>query len=483
MSAENTSAEVLPRQVLGVVPIHLPRERRLTLFALTCLIFFMTCGGPFGLEGLVGTVGAGWAMVLIVVTPVIWSLPMALMVAELTTLMPEEGGYYVWVRETLGPFWGVQEAWWTMGYSVALLASFAVLFVSYLGFFVPGLGPSADGARSVSGALIRWLVAALVVVTATVVNLRGARGVGRSAKICAAFVVGAFAVMVLVWLGRTPAPGEFAGAVSRDLGASHPGALLVGLSIISFNYSGWDNVSTFAGEVDEPQRNYPRAIGMALVVVVLTYLLPVIAGVSVTTDPAIWTADAGWPVIAGLIGGHWLGSLIAAAGLVSTWALFNAQLLYVSRLPFVMACDGWLPRAVAKVSRDTAVPSVAILIFGGITALFAVFSFVSLAVILCLLATAALTLEFLALIILRIRRPAAPRNFRVPGGWWGLGVVCVMPFAAAAVVLFATLRDWRSYPGQIVVVAGVAASGVILYFLRRRSAISPKGHALTESKD
>ena len=473
MSAENTAAAVLTRPILGLEAMHLPRERRLTLFALTCLIFFMTCGGPFGLEGLVGTVGAGWAVVLIVVTPLIWSLPMALMVAELTTLMPEEGGYYVWVRETLGPFWGVQEAWWTIGYSVALLASFAVLFVSYLGYFVPALAPAGDGGNAGANGLLRWLVAVLVTVTATAVNLRGARDVGRSAKVCATFVVGAFGVMVLTWLARSSAPGAFVGVVARDLKASHSGALLVGLSIIAFNYSGWDNVSTFAAEVDQPQRNYPRALGLALIAVVLCYLLPVIAGISVTTDTAVWNAEAGWPVIARLIGGHWLGSLVAAAGLVSTWAMFNAQLLYASRLPFVMACDGWFPQAVTRVSRKTSVPTTAILIFCAITAILAALSFVSLTMIMCLLSVGSLTLEFLALIILRVRRPDAPRSFRVPGGWWGLAVVCVMPFAAAAVVLYATLRDWRSYPGQLLVVGGVAASGVMLYLLRRRSAIPP----------
>lgn len=78
--------------------------------------------GAFGLEPLVGAVGPGLAVLLIVVTPFIWSLPMALMVAELATLLPEEGGYYFWVKETSGHFWAVQEAWWTMGYSLALVA-------------------------------------------------------------------------------------------------------------------------------------------------------------------------------------------------------------------------------------------------------------------------------------------------------------------------------------------------------------------------
>ena len=152
------------------------------------------------------------------------------------------------------------------------------------------------------------------------------------------------------------------------------------------------------------------------------------------------------------------------------WALFNAQLLYVSRLPFVMAVDGWLPRVIAKASPNTGVPKVAILIFCAITAVFAALPFGSLAVITCLLYTPALVLEFLALIILRLRRPNAPRTFRIPGGWPVMTCVCVAFFAGALAVLAATMREWKSYPGQLLVVGMVVVTGVTLYCLRRKAA-------------
>ena len=114
-------------------------------------------------------------------------------------------------------------------------------------------------------------------------------------------------------------------------------AVLLGLSIVLFNYGGWDNISTYASEVNRPQRNYPLALGGALLLTVLAYVIPVIAGISITRDPMLWTTDAGWPAIAAIIGGRWLGILLALAGLVAQWTLLNAQLLYVSRLPFVLA--------------------------------------------------------------------------------------------------------------------------------------------------
>jgi len=159
---------------------------------------------------------------------------------------------------------------------------------------------------------------------------------------------------------------------------------------------------------------------------------------------------------------------VAVGGLVSMWGLFNGQLLYISRLPYVLACDGWLPGFFGRVSPETGVPRMAILCFGVVIAIFAALSFGSLAIIQCVLYAAGLTLEFLALLVLRVRRPDAHRSFRIPGGWLGLGYVCVAPFAFASLLLFAILRDWRSYPGQLFVVGAVVAFGVALYLVRRK---------------
>jgi len=449
----------------------LSKERRLGFFALVCVIYFTVSGGAFGIEPLVGAVGPGMAVLLILITPVFWSLPMALMVAELAALLPEEGGYYVWVKESLGDFWAVQEAWWTMGYSIALVAMLSLLFGTYLDFFIRLAVPVPDSTHIAFGPLSRWLLASAIISTATIVNVLGARDVGRSSKLGATLVVGAFAAMCLLWLLRDPHPLQAIRIVRQDLSGSPTNALLVGLSIIVFNYGGWDNASTYAGEVDLPQRNYPRAIAVVFVVVLLGYLLPVIAGIGVVTDRALWTTDAGWPVIAQLIGGRWLGSLIAGAGLVSVWALVNAQLFYVSRMPLVLARDGWLPAGLAKVSAGSAAPRVAVVSCALIAALLAAFPFGGLAVIQCLLYAPALALELLSLLALRRLRPHADRPFRVPGKCWGLAYVCLAPCAFGGVVLFATLRDWHSFTQQMLVVGIIAISGVLLYFARRGLAI------------
>ena len=459
-----------PRTGIGRELVQLPRERRLNLVSLLWLIFFTTCGGAFGLEPLVGAVGPALALLLILITPLVWSLPTALMTAELTALIPEEGGYYVWIRKAFGPFWAVQQACWIMATSVVWLAMFPVLFVSYLTFLFPAITPAPASPHHQWNAVICWALAALVIACGAMLNLRGAREVGRSASVSAYFVLGAFVILVLAWLRRSPAPEPIFDVLRNDHGLSNKGALLLGLSYITFNTSGWDNSSTYAGEVNEAQHNYPRALVGAVLILILCYVFPVIAGVTVTTDPSVWSADAGWPTVAAAIGGRWLGSLLALAGMVSTFEMFSAQLLYVSRLPLVLACDGWLPRIFAKVSADATAPRVSILMFAAIAAVFAALSFGSLAIIQCVLYAACLTFEFLALLVLRVRYPNSQRSFKVPGGWLGLVYVCVAPFAFATVLLYATLREWRDFPGQLFVVAAVAAGGMVLYLLRRKTA-------------
>lgn len=449
--------------------VRLPRHRRLNFPALVSVIFFTVSGGAYGLEPLVGAVGAGWAVALVLVTPVLWSLPIALMVAELSSAMPEEGGYYAWVRNSLGNFWGVQEGWWTICYTAVDMAIYPVLFVNYLAYFYPQLALDANGSASWSVMLIRWLIAILLIAVALMINWRGARVVGQSATINVSLVLVPFALLAIGGLAREGGALGAVAAIKHDLTNTQEfGLLALGLSTVMWNYMGWDNVSTFADEVNDPSRNYPRALLVALPLTVAAYLLPLLAGIAVTTDPAVWSESAGWPVIAQLIGGKGLGVVVALAALISAWSLFNSQLLYVSRLPFAMARDGWLPAPLARASAETGVPTTALVASCVVSAAFAALPFGKLVIIDVLLYAAALSLEFAALGWLRFKRPELERPFRVPGGWLGVTLISLAPMCFAAVVLWASFSD--TDPRQALVVLAAIASGVVLYFVRRRSA-------------
>jgi amino acid transporter len=430
------------------------------------VVFFTVSGGAYGLEPLVGAVGPAWAVALVVLAPIAWSVPIALVAAELSSALPAEGGYYVWVRRGLGDFWGVQEGWWTMAYSAVDMAIYPVLFVDYLTWFVPSLALDASGHTHFSVLAARWAIAVAVVMLALWNNSRGARAVGRIAIVNAFVVLVPFAILTAIGFSH----GGAWHAIATGVTPHASGLWLLGLSTVLWNYCGWDNVSTFAGEVEDPRRNYPRALGWGVVLIALVYLLPLIAGLEATTDPKLWSESQGWPAIARVMAGPWLGAVIALAALASAWSLFDGQLLYVSRLPWVMARDGWLPRALARVSPRTGVPMRALFVACAVTALFTALPFGKLVVLDIALYSTALLLELVALVALRRSEPELERPFRIGGGAVGLALVAAGLCASSGAVAFAGFRDAST--AERVALGLVLVSGAVLYRVRRVAASS-----------
>ena len=128
------------------------------LLPLIAATYFMVSGGPYGIEDILGGAGFGWAIVILLVLPLVWSLPTALMIGELASAIPAEGGFYVWVRRALGPFWGYQESWLSLSASIFDMALYPAIFVLYLGKFIPAL---TAGWRATPGRWRWWCFAAV----------------------------------------------------------------------------------------------------------------------------------------------------------------------------------------------------------------------------------------------------------------------------------------------------------------------------------
>src|ERR1700684_1481599 len=125
--------------VTGVKGAVARRSGKLTLLPLIAATYFMVAGGPYGLEDLIGKAGYRSALIILLLTPLLWSIPTALMVSELAAALPCEGGFYVWVRRGMGRFWGFQETWLTLAGSVFEMALYPTLCIDYIGQFMPGL--------------------------------------------------------------------------------------------------------------------------------------------------------------------------------------------------------------------------------------------------------------------------------------------------------------------------------------------------------
>ena len=415
--------------------------------------YFMVCGGPYGIEDLVGQ-GYGVALVTLMMTPWIWSLPTGLMVGELASAIPEEGGYYAWVRRGLGPFWGVQEAWLSLVASIFDMAIYPTLFMTYLARLAPALsGPWAlvAGAAVIAGGLAR--------------NVRGAASVGRSSIALGVVVLAPFAVLVAL-SARHP-NGAVLGSSVRAAQHAALDSVGGGLLVAMWNFMGWDNASTIAREVDRPARVYPCAILATLALVTVTYLLPVVAVALAGLDPQGWTAGA-WVEAARALGGAPLACMIVVGGMSCGIGMFNALLLSYSRVPAALAEDGVLPAFLARRAAHTAVPWAAVAACSIAYALCLGLGFRHLVALDVLLYGLSLLLEFAALVALRVREPTLPRPFKVPGNALVAGLIGAPPLALLGLGAWGCRAERIGPMPALAFGALLVAAGVIAYPLRRQ---------------
>lgn len=437
------------KRLTAAVPAAKKRIAKLTLWPLVAATFFMVSGGTYGTEEIVHGAGYGRAILILLFTPLLWSLPTAFLIGELGSALPAEGGYYAWVRRGMGNFWGFQEAWLSLVASIFDMALYPTLFVAYLTRLEPWFG---FGHRGV-------LVALGVVVACAALNIAGIRIVGMTSLWLFFLLSAPFALVVLFSPFKM---GALATAHTAQVTSTV--GLLGGTLIAMWNYMGWDNASTIAQEVERPQRTYPRAMLAAVILVSLTYILPVLA-VYLTGIPAAAFETGSWADLAGLIGGNWLRVALVLGGMMSGFGMFNALVMSYSRLPLAMAQDGMLPKFFAKVHPKTRAPWVAILVCATGWALCLGLGFERLVTLDVMLYGASLSLEFITLVVLRIREPHLRRPFRVPGGLAGAVVLGVFPMLLLSLSVVRSQREEilgmnGLVFGVLIIVAGFAIHGL-----------------------
>jgi amino acid transporter len=425
----------------------------------------MVSGGTYGTEDIVHGAGYGLAILILVFTPLLWSLPTAFMIGELASALPSEGGYYAWVRRGLGNFWGFQEAWLSLIASIFDMAIYPTLFVAYLTRLAPYFG---FGHRGV-------YVALCVVATCAALNIAGIRVVGITSLWLFFLLSAPFALIVLLAPFKA---GALASAQTAPVTSTV--GLLGGTLIAMWNYMGWDNASTIALEVERPQRTYPRAMIAAVILVSLTYILPV-AAMYITGVPASSFETGSWADLAGLLGGRLLRVMLVVGGMMSGFGMFNALVMSYSRLPLAMAQDGMLPKVFAKTHPRTRAPWVAILFLAVGWALCLGLGFERLVTLDIMLYGLSLGLEFVTLVALRIHEPELKRGFRVPGGMPGAILAGVFPLALIVLAMVRSGRETILGLNGLVFGVLIIVSGFVAYFAtaRQRTRLAPASAAKT----
>ncbi|KAL5706528.1 hypothetical protein ACHQM5_024685 [Ranunculus cassubicifolius] len=413
---------------------------KLGVLPLIALIFYQVSGGPFGVEDSVRAGGPLLALLGFLILPLFWSIPEALITAELATSFPHNGGYVVWISQAFGPFWGFQEGFWKWFSGVMDNALYPLLFLDYIKHSFPIFSRPIARIPSLLG----------ITVSLTYLNYKGLNIVGFTSVALALFSLSPFIVMGILSIPRiTP---------NKWLALDFPKVDWRGyFNTMFWNLNYWDKASTLAGEVDNPTKTFPKALLGALLLVVFSYLIPLLAGTgALDTAQTDWT-DGYFAQVGMLIGGLWLKWWIQAAAAMSNMGLFEAEMSSDAFQLLGMSDMGMLPAFFSARSKY-GTPTVSILWSASGVMLLSWMSFQEIIEFLNFLYAIGMLLEFAAFIKLRIKKPDLDRPYKVPlQTTLGVTLLCTPPAILLLIVMCLASVKTFIVSGFVIVI------GLLLY--------------------
>lgn len=419
--ATQTSAAASPPVVLPTtVATTTIKSKKLTLIPLIFLIYFEVAGGPYGEEPAVKAAGPLYALLGFLIFPFIWSVPEALITAELSTAFPGDGGFVIWADRAFGPFFGSLMGSWKFLSGVINIAAFPVLCIDYLKKVIHPLesGWPRSLAIMVSTCILSFL------------NFTGLTIVGYAAVLLGLVSLSPFIIMSLAAIPKIKPHRWFS---SGQKGLKKDWNLF--FNTLFWNLNFWDNVSTLAGEVDRPQKTFPVALLVAVIFTCVAYLIPLFAVIgAVNVDQSQW--DSGFHATAAeMIAGKWLKIWLEVGAVLSAIGLFEAQLSSSAYQILGMADLGFLPKFFGLRSKKFNTPWVGILVSTLITLGVSYMDFESIVASANFLYSLGMLLEFAAFIWLRMKKPQLKRPYRVPMKLPGLVIMCLIPSGFLVVIM------------------------------------------------
>jgi amino acid transporter len=336
----------------------------------------------------------------------------------MSTAMPVEGGFYRWTRAAFGNFWGFQCGWWNWTGTFLMNAAYAVALADYTAQLVP----------AVTRGWAHWLVAVFFIAAIALLNVRGVHVVGNFTIVMLCIVLAPVAVFTVMGFMHAQV-NPFRPFIPP--GKSWHQVYGVGLALGLWLYSGYEQLSTITEEVEHPARNFPRGLAIMVPLAMITFFLPIAAGIAGSGDWQRWTT--GYIVTAARnIGGSKLEIAMYGAAMISVLLGLESTLLSATRLPFTMAEDGYFHPRLAQLHASYRTPVAAIILSAALCAALAVFPLTSLIAVYTWLRVATSTLTLLSVWRLRYSQPDLHRGFRIPGGSVGIAVVVLVPLTLFA---------------------------------------------------
>lgn len=449
-----------PNRSVKVNTEHLEiKQHDLKVSTVVFMIFCLCAAGAYGIEEMIPESGPGLTLVMLIVLPFIWSTPLGLVASELGSARPQEGGYYKWVQEALGEYWGFQAGWWR---TISIYID-NTLYVILAGGYLAGsmdLNPVYEMAFKVGMILIF-----------TYINIRGVRDVGIVSTILSILVIIAFGMVAVVgFLNWTQNPfvpftadGEIMGVHGIEFG-DWVYYIGMGIAIGMWMYAGYESMSTVAGEVTNPQV-IPKATMITVPLIMCVYIFPTMGGLAsmgMWEDWGTEVGNVGYGSVAEMYLGPAFGVFFVVVAILAQCSIYNTYIASGSRGFFVLAEDNLAPPILIKVDKKHGVPYVAVLSVGIVNIILCQYAFTTVIVVDVFLLISAYAMIFISALILRKRIPDEERKFKIPGGYPFLVVVCVVPITIAFIAFFINGTDFF-IGGMLGII-----SGPILYVIWKR---------------
>ena len=385
----------------------------------------------------------------------VYALFGAVSVAELGTMIPRSGGFYVFARRALGEYPGFVVGWSDWLSTCGTVAAVALVVGEYAGLLVPSLGGRAVAVASgvaIAFALLQW---------------RGVRWGGRSQELTSLLKALAFAALIaacFAWGGREGAAAAGAGAAGAAPGAGTGllTAAVLALQGVIYTYDGWYSTVYFGEEVRDTARNVPRAMVGSVLLVACIYLLFNAALLYVLPYERLAGQKLAAGAAAEVLFGPAGGVVIGAVAIVSLLASVNGNTLTAPRVVYAMSRDRLFWGAASRVNRG-GTPTVSLALSTTVAVLMIVFGGTLQKVLgsLAFFFVTDLALVFLSVFVLRRREPRAERPYRA----WGYPFTTALALAGS--VAFLAGAVWGDTETSLYAL-GLLATSYPVYLLFRR---------------
>jgi basic amino acid/polyamine antiporter, APA family len=415
----------------------------------------------------------------------------ALTNAEVASMIPETGGQYVYFERMYGPFAAYLYGWAVfIVIQTGSIASIAYIFAEYAGhyFVLPQLSPDL-ASMSFTLPIGKFQpfadfgmksVAAMLIVTLTIVNYLGVRFGGTVQNFFTMAKVAAIVTLIVLTF-VAPEVGSAENLVTSSRShATHLGGLALALGIAGalqgafWAYDGWNNITYIAGEVRRPRTTIPRALIAGMMVIITVYMLMNLAyiyvlPIDVMAGSKLVASDVAERIVTGG------GALIAAAVMLSTFGTVNGTILASARVYFSMARHNVFPRFLGNAHPRFHTPA-ASLVMQCVWSVLLLFSgtFDSLTDTLIFVSWIFYAAGAYGLFVLRRRYPDVERPYRVPGYPWIPAVFVLFAVAFLVLTVYGDVTDYlaASAAGEPAVINSafgllLVALGIPIYFFYR----------------